>query len=328
MSNIVFSFILPVYNTSEYLESCVTSVLEITEPYRESCEIILVDDGSTDSSGSLCDLLASKAAGSVRCIHKENGGLSDARNCGIDASIGEWLLFVDSDDYLDRNFASCLPAIADSHDVDMFFLRADKLFSDGRTERLDQKLDSKKISNGSMTEVLKYIAIQEKLPASACTKAVRRSFLIDNNLFFEKGLISEDVDWMIRVLLAKGRYACMDNRYYLYRQGRFGSITSSVSEKTIDSLLNILQNYSTQNAAFGTEAAYINAILSYEYLVLLGDSFLVDHIDKNHLSRIYSFGWLLDYGISKKVKIVKTISRFLGLRGTRWLLGKFLAWRR
>ena len=93
------SVIVPVYNVEQYLERCVDSI--INQTYK-NLEILLVNDGSTDNSGQLCDELAKKDD-RIRVIHKENGGLSDARNVGIDEAEAELIGFIDSDDYIDED---------------------------------------------------------------------------------------------------------------------------------------------------------------------------------------------------------------------------------
>ena len=94
------SVIIPVYNTEKYLHRCINSIL--TQTYTDF-ELLLIDDGSTDSSGTICDEYAAKDA-RVRVFHKENGGVSSARNLGLDNAQGEWITFVDSDDYIEENF--------------------------------------------------------------------------------------------------------------------------------------------------------------------------------------------------------------------------------
>ena len=93
-----FSIIIPVYNVEKYLVECVTSIFS---QHYDNLEILLIDDGSTDGSGKLCDELARKHE-KVRVIHKKNGGSADARNKGIEESTGEYLLFLDSDDYWEK----------------------------------------------------------------------------------------------------------------------------------------------------------------------------------------------------------------------------------
>ena len=93
------SIIIPVYNVEQYLQNCVQSV--ITQTYQD-LQVILVNDGSTDSSGILCDQLAQQDS-RIQVVHKENGGLSDARNAGLRVATGEYVLFLDSDDYYADN---------------------------------------------------------------------------------------------------------------------------------------------------------------------------------------------------------------------------------
>ena len=96
MKNSLVSVVIPVYNVEEYVGRCINSI--IAQTYK-NLEIILVDDGSTDSSGAICDMYV-KSDRRIKVIHKENGGLSDARNAGLKAMKGELVAFVDSDDYV------------------------------------------------------------------------------------------------------------------------------------------------------------------------------------------------------------------------------------
>ena len=98
------SIIVPVYNVELYLEKCIESIINQT---YTNIEIILVDDGATDSSGNICDLYSKKDS-RIKVIHKRNGGLSDARNVGIEKAVGQYLMFVDSDDYIDKTMCEKL----------------------------------------------------------------------------------------------------------------------------------------------------------------------------------------------------------------------------
>ena len=100
----VVSIIVPVYNTEKFLHRCIDSIL--TQTYTDF-ELLLIDDGSKDSSGTICDEYAAKDV-RVRVFHKENGGVSSARNMGLDNARGEWITFVDSDDWIDDNYLEAL----------------------------------------------------------------------------------------------------------------------------------------------------------------------------------------------------------------------------
>ena len=111
----MISVIVPVYNMGKYLPKCMDSLLNQT---YNNYEIILVDDGSTDGSSDLCDQVAEKSD-KVRVIHKENGGLSSARNCGIDCAKGEYIIFPDPDDWVEPNYLETLLAIMERDDADL-----------------------------------------------------------------------------------------------------------------------------------------------------------------------------------------------------------------
>ena len=118
MNNFKISFIIPVYNVEKYLEQCVESIM--CQEY-ENKEIILVNDGSTDASPDLCDKLATKYE-NVIVIHKENGGLSDARNTGLNKASGDYILFVDSDDFIESGCLKMIAETASKNPVDVVFL--------------------------------------------------------------------------------------------------------------------------------------------------------------------------------------------------------------
>ena len=110
------SIIVPVYNVEQYLEECVESIIHQT---YTNIEIILIDDGSTDRSGTICDLCSTKDE-RIKVIHKDNGGISSARNCGINVAQGKYLIFVDSDDYwCDNDILTVLSDLAENNSLDL-----------------------------------------------------------------------------------------------------------------------------------------------------------------------------------------------------------------
>ena len=127
MENSLVSVIVPVYNVEKYLKDCLESI--INQTYK-NIEIILVDDGSKDNSGKICDEFAN-LDNRIKVIHKENGGLSDARNFGLNNAHGEWVMFIDSDDYIDITMIDKL--IKASFDKELVMCRMLKIYSDGST---------------------------------------------------------------------------------------------------------------------------------------------------------------------------------------------------
>ena len=176
------SIIIPVYNASESLDRCVCSVLEQTYP---SFEVVLVDDGSTDGSSAICDRYASEDT-RVVVIHKTNGGVSSARNAGIEAASGEFLMFLDADDVLSLDALDLMSA----KDADMVMGGFRKVVS-GRTSYVRvPKCD--KLYNGS-GQICDFfddnIGVKDSyMLNSSCFKLYRRQILMDNGLRFDEAL--------------------------------------------------------------------------------------------------------------------------------------------
>ena len=164
-----FSIIIPVYNVEKYLNECVDSVLN---QKNVDYEIILVDDGSTDNSGQICDEYV-KNHSNISVIHKQNGGASDARNIGIEEAEGDYILFIDSDDKIEKNSLSKInEVIINQKFPDIVMLEVYKYFdnngtiislSDGVNEDIDI-LKGKKL--------FEYLSNLPKYPASPCSKAI------------------------------------------------------------------------------------------------------------------------------------------------------------
>lgn len=324
MHRVDCSFIVPVYNVIDYIDDCVSSILKMAKRSSVTFEVILVDDGSTDGSGRRCDGLAEQYPSYIQCLHKLNGGLSEARNVGIDAARGIWLFFVDSDDYVDMGFSPYLEQIAKSNATDLFLLRADKVFPSGKKERLDQVIDRARLYQKDSEEVLGYLASLDKMPVSACSKAINRRLFEQNDLKFKVGLLSEDVEWSIRLFNAAERYDIIQVPYYSYRQNREGSITNTVSKKNLYDILNTIKIYGVKKARKNSREYYINSFLAYEYLIVLAYSTLIQDILKIEIDIIYQYKWIIDYGQSKKTKMVKGLYHLFGISLVRTLLGIYL----
>ena len=181
------SVIIPTYNVERYLSTCIEG---ITNQSYKNIEIILVDDGSNDTSGEICDRYAQKDD-RILVIHKKNGGLSDARNVGIKKASGEYIVFVDSDDFLcDKHFFSEVVKRIQLTKPDVLNYVYVKYFNEGKRivpyigYKADLPIDKK-----SLKAQLKYIFDEGLYIASACNKIVRKDILSDYMLF-KKGKFS------------------------------------------------------------------------------------------------------------------------------------------
>ena len=223
------SVVIPVYNTKDYLESCVNSVLEQS---FSDYEILLVDDGSTDGSAELCDRLAQNHA-QVRVIHKKNGGASSARNTGINEAKGTYIHFIDSDDFLpDREIYARL-SDALSSGADIIFSRRIRYNEDlsEQTAVQPEYLDSGLFEG----DVLYNVISNDYQLTLTCpvNKLFRTAFLQKNKLYFTEGLLHEEDEWLPRVV-ANTRKVWFDHRIlYGVRERNVGSFSSAKGDQTL-----------------------------------------------------------------------------------------------
>lgn len=230
MNDFMVSVIVPIYNAERYLQKCIDSILSQT---YSNYEIILVNDGSYDRSALICDEYSSKYD-RVRVIHKKNGGLSDARNCGISAATGDFIMFVDSDDYLESTALEILVNAILKTKLNIAQMKS-YIVNQDYTIRSN-------FSNG--TGAVRVLSSQEyivgicnkTLSESVCDKLFTRKIFQHNK--FEVGRLNEDFLFLSSILLAGESIAEVDYSGYYYYQ-RLGSIShSGASTALTDSIRN------------------------------------------------------------------------------------------
>ncbi|HFR3400614.1 TPA: glycosyltransferase family 2 protein, partial [Streptococcus suis] len=224
-----FSVIIPAYNVADYLEECVYSVLNQT---YEEFEILLVDDGSTDGKTSnICDKLAAKDD-RVKVFHQTNGGQSIARNTGIKNASGDYVLFLDGDDFwTDVHFLDEINNELHSHEevVDAVIYPFSYWYgnADIRVRDFPQKLPRHEIITDSVL-----LVETGALIAPVWNKCVRRELFADS-LMFPDGLMYEDGIWCADLLKIITCCCVIENSNYMYRQNRDGSFTNKITQKKV-----------------------------------------------------------------------------------------------
>lgn len=219
------SVIVPIYNVEKYLTKCVSSILNQT---WKNLEVILVDDGSPDSSGKMCDAFA-ETDERIRVIHKENGGLSDARNVGIEAARGNYLLFVDSDDWIDSDMIETLYRIIQKTGADI----AECSFRNVYTDRVEEETAcSAKIVTGNGIDGIEGILDWRYFKPVAWNKLYRRSVIGD--IRYPIGRFHEDEFTTYQFFYAAKKLVYIDVSKYNYVRNRTGSIVASYTEKNLD----------------------------------------------------------------------------------------------
>lgn len=222
INDIIFSFIIPVYNVKDYLDRCVESVLKQSFDKR-NYEIILVDDGSTDGSSDLCDKWGNVDA-IIRVIHKVNGGLSDARNVGLANAHGLYSIFLDSDDYVSTDTCSNFYAEISKHEIYPDVIAGvTRKHEDEKITIIKRTVEPNVFMTGR--DYLKK-ELKGKIFVAAWSCIYKTSFLIDNELYFFKGVLHEDEDFTPRVFLVAQTVLYTDIIFYEYVI-RTGSITTS-----------------------------------------------------------------------------------------------------
>ena len=215
-NEILVSVIVPVYNIEDCLERCVDSIRK--QEYR-NLEILLVDDGSTDESGAICDRLA-KEDGRIRVFHKENGGSSSARNLGIDRAEGEWIGFVDSDDWIEPQMYGLLLQEALKSGADIAQASRDEIDEDGN-RRPDVCVPPEEIVFCPAEDFLRELLLHRG-DCSFCTKLVRRSLFEKRR--FPEGRLNEDFRLLVE-MLADGTGICILPQQMYHVFYRVGSNT-------------------------------------------------------------------------------------------------------
>ena len=213
----LISVIVPVYNAEPYLDTCLDSLLEQT---CRDTEIILVDDGSTDNSGRMCDLFAKKDA-RIRVLHKENGGASSARNAGLCAATGDYVYFLDSDDRIVPELLEKLLADAEEHQSELVFFDAWAVDED--TGAVSEKNYSHKeiYQTDTGANLMKKMVANGDFHMGVWQLFYRRSFLDREKLTFVEGIIYEDFLFVCQAycLAQKVSYVPEFLYYRLYHAG-------------------------------------------------------------------------------------------------------------
>lgn len=316
------SFILPIYNVEKYLSECVESILAQT--YRDF-EILLVDDGSPDNCPALCDEWTKKDS-RIKALHKPNGGLSDARNYGFEHAQGDYVIFVDSDDFwVNKECLQRLMNVVDAHpECDFIGFNCSYYYSDTKTFNKWVAYDESLSKPIDKDTVLCSLVASGTFPMSACLKIIKRKLLSEINLNFIKGLLSEDIPWFIDLLEGTKKCMFINDYIYAYRQGVVGSISNSFSVRNFNSILRIIDNelQKLEGRTFNEKTKdYIKSFLAYELCICLGGLGQLEKSVRNeYYEKLKPYKWLLKFRQNPKVKKVSILNSLVGFRLTRFFL--------
>ncbi|MBC2580565.1 glycosyltransferase [Clostridium sp. DJ247] len=283
------SIIVPIYNVEKYLEKCLKSILGQT---FKDFELILVNDGSPDNCGCICDIY-SKLDSRIRVIHKENGGLSSARNAGIDLATGEYIGFVDSDDWIDVNMYESLYSIAKETDADIVQCRF--------KESYDEEINNIKNNTNKFKWVDKFDALNNLIAygETHVQMVVAWNKLYKKNLFngirFPNGKIHEDEFTTYKLLYKSNKIALTEDELYYYRQTPNSIMNAKFNKKRLDYLealketLSFFKEVNNQHLYDMTTIRYVDSLKKYYFKCkeLLEDNEQALRKIKNNYNKIF-----------------------------------------
>ena len=282
-NSVLVSIIVPVYNTELYLEECVKSILK--QQY-ENIEIILVDDGSTDGSYGVCKRLALKDI-RIRIYHNERRGTAFARNFGIKKSRGNYLVFVDSDDYVHTYFIHHLVELIHNYKCDLAMCNYEVVGEEAQIEQTDIRYCDKDIYVKQYTgpEIIGHrFGKRSVYYTSPCNKIYKRELFIDT--LFEEGRYHED-EFIYRPLYEQcKKVACSDATLYFYRKRKGSTMDQALCDCCINDFLDCFQTEISYNDKNGN----INYKMMYEREFFYGIVLDYDFLNKaSKLKRKYQY---------------------------------------
>lgn len=308
-----YSFIVPVYNAEKHLAECLDSLVR----QGERCELVLVDDGSSDSSGKICDAYA-ESCERVRVFHRPNGGPAAARNFGLEHAQGAYCIFVDSDDFISADFIEKLEKTC-GKDKDLIFYTIEKRFADGRSEPMAEGLKREQIAGKTPEEVLAALAACAKFPASTGGKIVKTALLNENHIRFADNFGRRGYRLDVTVALFYEKRGCVRRRHVFLSDSTRQPPCFRQRKKrgrSADHYRKLAQKNRKR-----PEAAVFSLIFSLSVCRL--PAVLRRTAAKNE-SRLYcacqNLRFLLSYGKTRKIRMIRLAVKLIGLRAASRLL--------
>ncbi len=301
----LISVVVPIYRVEKYINRCINSIQE--QEYK-NLQIILVDDGSPDKCPAICDDYAQQDR-RITVIHKSNGGLSDARNTGIEASKGEYIAFVDSDDYVDKKYISHLYRLIKKYSADISVCKYSKVLEGSHKYRMNPETNETLLTNiEAMKDLFTY---KEYSPVQAWNKLYKASIFFDNMIRYPKGKIHEDTITTFKLFHCATKIVYSDQRlyYYLIRPdsitGRRQSIVDWYTKKDFINEMNLIIR--EHNLPLNKEINAYYLMVNLHYIGLLSNTGNINRTDWDELkaSVVSEFPKCL---ISKRLSLRKKVA--------------------
>lgn len=309
------------YNASDFVEQCIQSAINQADIRKE---IIVVDDGSTDNSAGIVESIFGNK---VILFRKENGGASSARNVGLSLAQGKYIMFLDSDDWLEDNYIckNCINKI-EKYNLQMC------IFNYKYYNNNTQEYNEVTPINDELTQCQDVVEATNKMvsfglfPASPCFRIIEREFLLKNKILFIENTTAEDIEWFTHVLVCIKRYGFLNNNAYVYRKNVSTSVTGSRGsivkcKNLLNRICDAIEHTKNTNCK-----NYRNALLSalaYEYCILLGN-ISANKETKLLVKEAKKLSFLFNYKLFPKISYMSLIYKLLGINILVWILGIYV----
>ena len=319
METALISVIVPVYNVAQYLEKSIASIQQQT---YKNLEIILVNDGAIDESGRLCEQIAEQDE-RVLVYHKENEGLSQARNDGLKQAHGDYVIFIDSDDYIHPEMIASLYQQLVKEDADVSSCGVMNVYANSESPQTENQDDY--FVCDTETFLREYL-IGEKIPGTICNKLIKKE--IAAQLTFPKGLIYEDAYYHFDLIKVAKKYVVNTNPYYYYFHRGDSITTKPYAEKDLAyiDIYRIFYTKVVKEYPNLTEVAFFR--LAYAHFFIL-DKMLLDENFKEFKDYLRIYGYLKKHAfaifkntIFRKGRRISALALFVNVRLYRILLLK------
>ena len=275
--NFLISIIVPVYNTEIFLQKCIDSILN--QSYT-NLEIIIVNDGSTDNSGYMCDTYAKKDK-RIKVIHKENGGLSSARNVGLDICTGDYIAFVDSDDYIHPQFLEYMLKYCINYKSDITM--CDYLSVNTDIDSLPLNSVETHIFMNS-NDALHELVFGNKIPLIICCNKLYRNNLF-NKLRFPEGKFHEDEFVAHRLLHNANKICSIDQYLYYYRRNDKSITGTAYSEHNFDRIIGRLERADFLKT-IGMREEYVDVLKDIKSLIKNAEKYCLESENEKVKSKL------------------------------------------
>ncbi|RAR51132.1 glycosyltransferase family 2 protein [Flavobacterium lacus] len=318
----IFSVIVPVYNVETFLHQCIDSILKQT---FTNFELLLINDGSSDSSAAIC-LAYQKNDDRIKLINQENGGASSARNNGIHHATGDYLIFVDSDDFLDSDDLFYeLSQTIQKHNADVVLYGGKNYNVSSNNYSISRgNYDLTIIKSFSLIQTFEYLIQKKLFPGSAWVYTTKAKLIKENGIFFRTKIIAEDIDWNTKIFGCVSSIDAVNDLYYVYRKNQVNSVTGNAGVKGINSILLIIEDWLPK---LEIENKPVNSFLlhnlAYYYFTILVLYSAISADDKIKLKqRLKNCFVVTKYSRTVNLKVLRFFCQLLGIPLTSAIVSK------